>query len=91
MGIGPYCPHIAFSENLLVLARTINVYKITLDLCGNFGNRANINYTTVSQGYSAWLKGVFITDNIYIKSLAHIVILEITNGFFGRPKLVKFF
>ena len=37
------------------------------------------------------VNGVLITDNIYIKSLAPIVILKITNGFFGRPNTVNFF
>lgn len=48
MGIGTYCPHIAFSQNSLVVACTRTVYKITLDLGGNFGDRANITYTIVS-------------------------------------------
>jgi len=48
MGIGTYCPHIAFSQNSLVLACTRKVYKITLDLDGNFGDCVNIIYTTVS-------------------------------------------
>jgi len=48
MGIVTYCPHIAFSQNSLVLACTRKVYKITLDSGGKFGARANIIYTTVS-------------------------------------------
>jgi hypothetical protein len=48
MGIGTYCPHIAFSQTSLILARTRRVYKITLDLEGNFGDCANIIYTAVS-------------------------------------------